>query len=71
MEELNSLSDDVEGIVIGNECMQSDSVISFSRFKNIAMIEIGYDSLSKATSIGLSSMVIANWLIWSHSSCYD
>lgn len=60
MEEFNALSDTIEGVVIGNECMKLDESISFSRFQSIKVIAIGFNSLRKLSTLDLSSNLIAD-----------
>ena len=58
MEDFSNLPEDVEGIVIGNECMRSENEIKFSRFENVTVIDVGYNSLQKVTNLYLTSMII-------------
>ena len=56
--EFNKLSKDVEGIVIGNECMTKETEIQFSAFNNIRVIDVGYKSLTSVDSLNVDSMMI-------------
>lgn len=58
MSQFDALTSAIEGIVIGNDCMLSDTSISFSRFQNVRVIDVGYDSLSDVDSLSLSGMLI-------------
>ena len=49
---------DAEGIVIGNECMQSENEIKFSRFENVTVIDVGCKSLESVKNLYLTSMII-------------
>ena len=53
-----NLPDDVEEIMIGNECMQSETEIDFSRFENVTVIDVGYKSLEGVKNLNLTSMII-------------
>ena len=54
----NYLPPDVEGIVIGNECMQSETSIDFSGFENVTVINVGFNSLRSVEILYLESMMI-------------
>ena len=56
----NYLPPDVEGIVIGNECMQSETSIDFSGFENVTMINVGWSSLNNVENVYLEGMMIDN-----------
>ena len=58
MKDFSSLPEDVEGIVIGNECMQSENEIKFSRFENVTVIDVGCKSLESVKNLYLTSMII-------------
>ena len=57
-DDFNNLPDDVEGIMIGNECMQSETEIDFSIFENVTVIDVGYKSLESVTNLILEGMII-------------
>ena len=56
--EFNKLSKDVEGVIIGNECMTEETEIDFSGFIDVRMIDVGYDSLTSVDSLNVNSMMI-------------
>lgn len=58
MSQFDALTSTIEGIVIGNYCELPDTSISFSRFQNVRVIDVGYDSLSDVDSLSLSGMLI-------------
>ena len=49
---------DAEGIVIGNECMNSETEIDFSILENVTVIDVGYNSLIKVNNLFLEGMII-------------
>ena len=53
-----SLNNNIERLVIGNDCMQSVTSISFSQFNRLNVIDVGDNSLVKVISLDLSSMII-------------
>ena len=57
-EDFNNLSDDIEGIVIGNGCMQSETDINISNFENVTVIDVGSSSLESVKNLYLTSMII-------------
>ena len=65
LSELNPLNNNIERLVIGNDCMQSVTSISFSQFNRLNVIDVGDNSLVKVISLSLSSSLIDDWLIWS------
>ena len=64
-DDLDELSRDVEGIVIGNGCMKQEDSIDFSEFLNVSVIDVGFESLSRINKLDFTSCPIVNWLIWS------
>ena len=44
--------------MIGNECMQSETSISFSRYTKLNEIDVGENSLVKVMSFNLDSIMI-------------
>ena len=58
IDDLNNVSDGIEYLIIGNGCLNELSVIDFSRFVNVRMIDVGMDSFRKVESVLISSMMI-------------
>ena len=63
--DLNNVSDGIENLIIGNGCLNELKRIHFSRFMNVRMIDVGYDSLGNVESVVISSLMVYDWLIWS------
>ena len=58
MSELNSLDNSIERLMIGNECMQSETSISFSRYTKLNEIDVGEISLVNVMNFNLDSIII-------------
>ena len=58
IDELNNVSDVIECLIIGNGCLNELKRIHFSRFMNVRMIDVGYDSLGNVESVVISSLMV-------------
>ena len=58
MKDFSSLPEDAEGIVIGNECLQDNTLLPFSLYKNVTVIDIGFRSLTNVWFVDLNSRMI-------------
>ena len=58
--ELNSISDVIECMIVGNDCLNELDKIDFSRFVNVRTIDVGLDSLKNVKSVMISSMMIVD-----------
>ena len=58
LKEFDSLSNTIEFIMIGNHCLNELNTISFNRFGNVMVIDVGKKSLLRVKSLSLNSMMI-------------
>ena len=58
VDELNNASDNIECLIIGNDCLNELNEIDLSRFVNVRMIDVGVTSLQKVESLVISISLI-------------
>ena len=58
IDDLNNVSDVIECLMIGNECLNELNEIDLSRFVNVRMIDVGVGSLQKVESLVISCLMI-------------
>ena len=55
--EWNNVSDTIECLIIGNDCLNELNGIDFSGYVNVRMIDVGVESLYGVVNVIISSMM--------------
>ena len=58
VDSLNNVSDTIEYLIIGNDCLNELNEIDFSRFGNVRMSDVGCNALRNVKNVMISSMMI-------------